>query len=115
MAKVKPLDKWGVNNEVLSFELFQRFLRIAQGLEGPRENLEVTQRYKGLLAFFVLGGLQGLCTCEIIRERAKDPVIEWRDFLWKKGLIVVRDEVAKQTRARDKLRNVPLEPVRSSY
>jgi hypothetical protein len=115
MAKVKPLDKWGVNNEVLSFELFQRFLRIVQGLEGPRENLEVTQRYKGLLAFFVLGGLQRLCTCEIIRERSKDPVIEWRDFLWKKGLIVVRDEVAKQTRARDKLRNVLLEPVRSSY
>ena len=38
-----------------------------------------------------------------------DPVIEWRDFLWKKKLVVVRDEVAKQTRARDKLRYVPLE------
>src|SRR5258708_34069376 len=46
----------------------------------------------------------------MIRERANDPVIEWRDFLWKKKLIVVRDEVAKQTRARDKLRYVPLEP-----
>jgi hypothetical protein len=46
----------------------------------------------------------------MIRERANDPVIEWRDFLWKKKLIVVRDEVAKQTRSRDKLRYVPLEP-----
>jgi hypothetical protein len=111
MAKVKPLDEWGVNNEVLSPELFQRFLRVVQGLEGPREGLEATQQYKGLLAFFVLGGLLGLRTCEMIRERAKDPVIEWRDFLWKKRLIVVRDEVGKQTRARDKLRYVPLEPV----
>ena len=37
-------------------------------------------------------------------------MVEWRDFLWKKKLIVVRNEVAKQTRARDKLRYVPLEP-----
>jgi hypothetical protein len=110
MAKLKPLDAWGVNNEVLSPELFQRFLRVVQGLEGPREGLKATQKYKGLLVYFVLGGLQGLRTCEMIRERANDPVIEWRDFLWKKKLIVVRDEVAKQTRARDRLRYVPLEP-----
>ena len=111
MAKLKPLDEWGVNNEVLSPKLFQRFLRVIQGLEGPREGLEPTMQFKGLLSFFVLGGLQGLRTCEMIRERAKDPVIEWRDFLWKKKLIVVRDEVAKQTRSRDRLRYVPLEPV----
>jgi hypothetical protein len=110
MAKLKPLDEWGVNNEVLSPELFQRFLRVVQGLEGPREGVEAIRQYRGLLAYFVLGGLQGLRTCEMVRERAKDPVIEWRDFLWKKKLIVVRDEVAKQTRARDKLRYVPLEP-----
>jgi hypothetical protein len=47
----------------------------------------------------------------MIRERTKDPVIEWRDFLWAKKLIVVRDEVAKQTRSRDRLRYVPLEPI----
>ena len=45
----------------------------------------------------------------MVRERADYPVIEWRDFMWKKKLLVVRDEVAKQTRARDKLRYVPLE------
>jgi hypothetical protein len=100
----------GCNNEVLSAELFQRFLRVVQGLEEPREGLKATQKYKGLLVYFVLGGLQGLRTCEMIRERANDPVIEWRDFLWKKKLIVVPDEVAKQTRARDKLRYLPLEP-----
>ena len=45
----------------------------------------------------------------MVRERADYPVIEWRDFLWNRKLLVVRDEVAKQTRARDKLRYVPLE------
>ena len=109
MARLKPLDTWGVNNEVLSVEVFQRFLRVTQGLEGPREGTEASGKYKSLLAYFVLGGLQGLRTCEMVRERADYPVIEWRDFLWKKELLVVRDEVAKQTRARDKLRYVPLE------
>jgi hypothetical protein len=47
----------------------------------------------------------------MVRERADYPVIEWRDFKWEKNLIVVRDEVAKQTRAREKLRYVPLEAV----
>lgn len=110
MAKLKPLDQWGVKSEVLSPELFRRFLRVAQGLEAPRQGVEVTEKYKRLLPYFVLGGLQGLRTCEMVKERAGDPVIEWPDFLWKKKLIVVRDEVAKQTRARDKLRYVPLEP-----
>jgi hypothetical protein len=84
MAKLKPLDEWGVNNEVLSHALFQRFLRVVQGLESPRDRLERTQKYKGLLPYLVLGGLQGFRTCEMIRERTKDPVLEWRDFPWQK-------------------------------
>jgi hypothetical protein len=32
MAKLKPLDEWGVNNEVLSPSLVQRFLRVVQSL-----------------------------------------------------------------------------------
>ena len=109
MARLKPLDAWGVNNEVLSVELFQRLLRVTQGLEAPRGGVESSAKYKPLLPYFVLGGLQGLRTCEMVRERVDYPVIEWRDFLWNKQLLVVRDEVAKQTRARDKLRYVPLE------
>jgi hypothetical protein len=109
MARLKPLDAWGINNEILSVELFQRFLRVIQTLEGPREGAQPTGKYKRLLPYFVLGGFQGLRTCEMVRERADYPVVEWRDFLWKKELLVVRDEVAKQTRARDKLRYVPLE------
>jgi hypothetical protein len=109
MGTLRPLDNWGVNNEVLTTELFQRLLRVTQGLEAPRQGLKVTEKYEGLVPYLVLGGLQGLRTCEIIKEHGNDPVIEWRDFLWKKKLVVVRDEVAKQTRARDRLRYVPLE------
>ena len=109
MARLKPMDAWGVNNELLGVALFHRLLRVAQGLEAPREGMAETGTYKRLVPYFVLGGLQGLRTCEMIRERVGDPVIEWRDIHWKKKLIVVRDEVAKQTRARDKVRYVPLE------
>ena len=52
MARLKPLDAWGVNNEVLSVELFQRFLRVTQGLQAPRDGLESTAKYKPLLAVF---------------------------------------------------------------
>jgi hypothetical protein len=62
MARLKPLDAWGVNNEVLSVELFQRFLRVTQGLEAPREGVKASGKYKPLLPYFVLGGLQGLRT-----------------------------------------------------
>src|SRR5258708_21577943 len=108
MGTMRRLDNWGVNNEVLSTELFQRLLRVTQGLEARRGGLKVKEKYKGLVPYFVLGGLQGLRTCEIIKEQRNDAVIEWQDFLWKKKLVVVRDEVAKQTRARDRLRYVPL-------
>lgn len=39
-----------------------------------------------------------------------DPVLCWEDILWSKNLIFVRHEVAKQTRARDRRRYIPLEP-----
>ena len=57
MARLKPLDAWGVDNEVLSVELFQRFLRITQGLEAPRDGLESSAKYKPILPYFVLGTL----------------------------------------------------------
>src|SRR4029077_12867094 len=46
MARLKPLDAWGVNNEVLSVELFQRFMRVTQGLEAPREGVQASGKYK---------------------------------------------------------------------
>src|SRR5260370_32648665 len=109
MGTVRPLDNWGVNNEVLTTELFQRLLRVTQGLEALREGLKVTEKYEGLVPYLVLGGLQGLRTCEIIKEHGDDPVIEWRGFFFKKKQVVVRDEMAEQTRAPETLRYRPPE------
>jgi hypothetical protein len=95
MVRLKPLDAWGINNEILSPKLFRRLLRVAQGMEAPREGLQLVTKYRRLVPYLVLGGLQGIRTCEMVREDGDDPVLEWRDFLWKKNLIVVRDAVAK--------------------
>ncbi len=37
-------------------------------------------------------------------------MLSWGEILWKEKLIYVRYEVAKQTRARDRKRYIPLEP-----
>jgi len=39
-----------------------------------------------------------------------EPVLQWADILWNKNLIFIRHEVAKETRARDRKRYIPLEP-----
>jgi hypothetical protein len=49
-------------------------------------------------------------TCELVRSNPGDPVLNWEDILWANNLIIVRHEVAKQTRSRDHKRYVPLEP-----
>ena len=110
MARMKPADNWGVNAERLSIELYARILGVVVGLEAPAKDQEVTTKYQFLLPYFVLGGLAGLWTCELIRSASEDPVLCWEDILWSKNLIFVRHEVAKQTRARDRRRYIPLEP-----
>jgi integrase len=35
--------------------------------------------------------------------------LQWADILWKKRLIFIRHEIAKETRARDRKRYIPLE------
>ena len=118
MAKMKPMDEWGVNNETISPESFHRILRVCAGLEAPRADMKEAAEnektgvanLKKLIPYFVLGGLQGMRRCELVSHHAGDPVIEWSDILWKKNLIHVRDCVAKQTRAKDRQRWIPLEP-----
>jgi site-specific recombinase XerD len=110
MAKIKAADKWGVNDETITAETFGRLLRVCAGVEAPGKDLEPTKRFAKLLPYFVLGGLAGMRRCEMVSRHAGDPVIEWSDILWKKNLIHVRDEVAKQTRAKDRQRWIPLEP-----
>jgi hypothetical protein len=110
MARMRPLDAWGENVDFLGIPLFSRLLRVVQGKEEPSEGIPVTTEYADLLPYFVLSGLAGLRTCELIRSAPEDPVLVWKDILWGKKLIIVRDEVAKQTKARDRKRYVPLEP-----
>jgi len=110
MARMKPADNWGVNAERLSIELYARILGVTAGLESPAKDQEITTKYRFLLPYFVLGGLAGIRTCELIRSASDDPVLCWEDILWSKNLISVRHEVAKQTRARDRRRYIPLEP-----
>jgi hypothetical protein len=50
----------GVNKEILTPPLFQRFLRVVQGLEGPRDGLEGTQNLQKALPYLGLGGFQGM-------------------------------------------------------
>lgn len=118
MAKIKPRDDWGVNNETIAPEVYLRILRVVAGLEAPRPDMpeqNANQRkgianLKKLVPYFVLGGLAGMRRCELVSHHAGDPVIEWSDIFWKKNLIHVRDEIAKQTRAKDRQRWIPLEP-----
>jgi site-specific recombinase XerD len=109
MTKIQPMDKWGVNAEHLSISVYNRLLRVVGGKEPPVKGQEPTTIYKFLLPYFVLAGMAGLRTCELVRSEPGDPVLNWEDILWAKNLILVRHAVAKQTRSRDHKRYVPLE------
>jgi hypothetical protein len=110
MARIRPLDQWGVNNEIVPIEDFRRLLFVTAGLEPIEPGEAPTIRYIGLLAYFVLGGLAGMRRAELLRDRNSQSILEWSDIRWDKNLISVRDEVAKQTRAADRRRLIPLEP-----
>jgi hypothetical protein len=101
----------GINAEHLPVASYHRLLRVVAGKESPSKGLEPTTKYRFLLPYFVLGGMAGLRTCELVRSEPTDPVLNWGDILWTKNLIPVRHEVAKQTRSRDHKRYIPLEPV----
>jgi hypothetical protein len=83
---------------------------VVAGKEPASNGQEPTTKCQFLLPYFVLGGMAGMRTCELVRSNPGDPVLNWEDILWAKNLIVVRHEVAKQTRSRDHKRYVPLEP-----
>jgi hypothetical protein len=115
MARLRPLDLWGVNNEIVDIEDFRRVLFVSAGLEPIAPGEFPTTRYVGLLPYFVLGGLAGMRRAELLRDRNAQHVLEWTDILWDKNLISVRDEVAKQTRAADRRRLIPLEPAAKGW
>jgi hypothetical protein len=110
MSKLKPADEWGINAEHLSIELYHRLLGVVAGKESASEGLERTTKYQFLLPYFVLAGMAGMRTCELVRSTPSDPVLNWEDISWTKNLIVVRQEVSQHTRSRDHMRCIPLEP-----
>jgi integrase len=110
MAKIKPREKWNSNREILDIEAFRRILFVIAGLESIKPGEAPTDRYRRLLPFYVLGGMAGLRRRELISSDPRDPVIEWTDIWWKRNLIEIREEVAKQTGASDHRRWPPLEP-----
>jgi hypothetical protein len=110
MARIRPLDQWGVNSEIVPIEDFRRLLFVTADLEPIEPGEAPTTRYIGLLPYFVLGGLAGMRRAELLRDRNSQSILEWTDILWDKNLISIRDEVAKQTRAADRRRLIPLEP-----
>jgi hypothetical protein len=115
MARIRPLDQWGVNNEIVPIEDFRRLLFVTAGLEPIEPGEAPTIRYIGLLAYFVLGGLAGMRRAELLRDRNSQSILEWTDILWDKNLISVRDKVAKQTRAPDRRRLIPFEPAAKEW
>ncbi len=110
MAGIKSEDKWNENTEKMDLETFRRLLFVTAGLEPIRPGEAPTSRFQRLLPRYVLGGLAGIRDCEIIPTDPADPVIDWKDILWNKNLIMVRHEVAKETKAKNRLRYPPLEP-----
>jgi hypothetical protein len=117
MAGSKPAkgDEWHANTKYRSVESFRRILFVAAGLEPINPGDAPTLRYRPLLARYVLGGFAGMRLCELVPNYAGDPVIEWTDVLWKKNLIQVRHEVAKETRAADRKRYPVLQPAAKEW
>ena len=109
MARMKPIDSWGINAEYLTPATYALVLRVVAGKEPPAKGQKVTTKFQFLLPYFVLAGMAGIRTCELIRYKPSEPVLEWTDILWNKNLIFVRQEIAKETRARDRKRYIPLE------
>jgi hypothetical protein len=110
MSRIPSMDKWGMNKEIVDIDDFRRLLFVTAGLEPIEPDDTPTVRYIGLLPYFVLGGLAGMRRAELLRDRNAQSILEWTDILWDENLIKVRDEVAKQTRAADRTRYIPLEP-----
>jgi integrase len=105
IGSTKPMDKWESNKEILPLEDFRRIL------------VTCAQSYLRLLPYFVLVGLAGLRRCEMISSTGveNDPRIEWSDIDFKNNKIWIRHEVAKETLAADRKRQIPLESAAAEW
>jgi hypothetical protein len=109
MARMKPTDNWGINAEHLTPSTYTRLLRVVSGKEPPANGQDLTTQFQFLLPYFVLAGMAGIRNCELIRYTPSEPVLQWANILWSKSLIFIPHDIAKETRARDRKRYIPLE------
>jgi site-specific recombinase XerD len=105
LALSKPKDKPRAKKGILKVEDFRRILFLS------------AEKFPRLLPFFVLGGFAGLRRCEMISSQSvtEDPRLEWSDIDFKLNKVRIRQEVAKETRAEDRRRSIPLEPTAKEW
>ena len=69
-----------------------------------------------LTPYLILAGFCGFRRSELVKQYGEDSVLRWEDLNWKKELVTVRDEVAKQTRRRTGNRRFPpMEPALADW
>ena len=84
--------------EILERAQFKRLLETAE------------EEVPELIPFLAMAGFAGVRRSELVREYAEDQVLKWEDVDWRKHLITVRHEVAKQTpRKMGNRRFIPME------
>jgi hypothetical protein len=55
----------------LSIPFYSRLLRVVAGKEPASKGQEPTTKYQFLLPYFVLGGMAGMRTCELVRSNPR--------------------------------------------
>src|SRR5262252_9773206 len=71
--------------EILEPAQFRRLLETAE------------EEVPELIPFLAMAGFAGVRGSGLVREYAEDQVLKWEDVDWRKHLITVRHEIAKQT------------------
>jgi hypothetical protein len=104
---------------VLSIGHFEAVLRYSAGIDPlpplparlkPQYGYKLFTDFSRILPVFVLGGLAGLRTSEMLKIYVSDQVVQWEDINWEENHIHIRKEVAKKTKRKNNERWIPLEP-----
>jgi integrase len=89
---------------IITPEEFQKLLTVAD------------EKFPKLVPFLACAGLAGLRTSELVGMYIQDEILQWPDVLFDRQLIVIRGEVAKQTRrVSGDRRFVPMEPALETW
>ena len=111
MAGIKPMGKYGVNNDHYSVATFKQMLLIAAGLEPVGPGKAPTRDFIDMLPYFVLGGFGGVRPCEVVRVNHSRDAIRWSDlhFDVEDPNIEIREAITKRTARDSDLRHIDAE------